>query len=184
MLTQKNTPNVECYYNNCSKEYTERRKIMKVMYLSELTEEQIKQYCIELLETYPKCKKELQVFMESLEDKLKHFQECIDNKEYSEALKYEMCEEDIEFIRKNVNKLFAIFTNVVKRFLEATQDKSYATENYYLKVKELNQNATEYRKEVRKKLGIYKDKYRVYRIELRGTDRIIDFMDIIKETCR
>ena len=51
MLTQKNTPNVECYYNNCSKEYTERRKIMKVMYLSELTEEQIKQYCIELLET-------------------------------------------------------------------------------------------------------------------------------------
>ena len=39
-------------------------------------------------------------------------------------------------------------------------------------------------KEVRKKLGIYKDKYRVYRIELRGTDRIIDFMDIIKETCR
>ena len=101
MLTQKNTSNVECYYNNCSKEYTERRKIMKVMYLSELTEEQIKQYCIELLETYPERKKELQVFMESLENKLKHFQECIDNKEYSEALKYEMCEEKmlINFLR-------------------------------------------------------------------------------------
>ena len=35
MLTQKNTPNVECYYNNCSKEYTERRKIMKVMYIND-----------------------------------------------------------------------------------------------------------------------------------------------------
>lgn len=153
---------------------------MQTMYLSESTEEQIKQYCIELLETYPKCRRELQAFMESLENKLKHFQECIGNKEYSEALQYEMCEEDIEFIRKKVNKLLAIFTNDVKRFLEATQDKSYATEDYYLKVKKLNQNATEYRKEVRKKLGIYKDRYRLYRIELRGVARNIDFMDVIK----
>ena len=64
--------------------------------------------------------------------------------------------------------------------MEATQDKSYATEDYYLKVKKLNQNATEYRKEVRKKLGIYKDRYRLYRIELRGVARNIDFMDVIK----
>lgn len=132
------------------------------------------------MEGYPKCEKTMQLLMESIENKLKHFKECINNREYSEAIKYEMCEEEFQIIRKEVNKYFSVFTNEVKHFLEATQDESYATEDYYLKVKELNKNATEYRKEVRKKLGFYKDAYHLYRIEFRGKAQNIDFMDIVK----
>lgn len=153
---------------------------MTAVCLSEATEAQIKTYCLELLKVYPNFEKNMQSVMESIEDKFEHFKDYITDEKYSEALKYEMSEEEISFIRKKVNKAFLMFTNDVKRFLEETQDKSYATQDYYLEVKELNQKAIEYRKEVRRKLGDYKDMYQLYRIELRGRGQTIDFMDIAK----
>lgn len=129
---------------------------MTAIYLSEATEAQIKTYCLDLVKVYPNFEKNIQSVMEFIEDKFEHFKDCITDEKYSEALKYEMSEEELSFIRKKVNKAFLMFTNEVKRFLEETQDKSYATQDYYLDVKELNQKAIEYRKEVRKKLGDYK----------------------------
>lgn len=134
----------------------ERRNVMTAIYLSEATEAQIKTYCLDLVKVYPNFEKNIQSVMEFIEDKFEHFKDCITDEKYSEALKYEMSEEELSFIRKKVNKAFLMFTNEVKRFLEETQDKSYATQDYYLDVKELNQKAIEYRKEVRKKLGDYK----------------------------
>ena len=158
----------------------ERRNVMTAIYLSEATEAQIKTYCLDLVKVYPNFEKNIQSVMEFIEDKFEHFKDCITDEKYSEALKYEMSEEELSFIRKKVNKAFLMFTNEVKRFLEETQDKSYATQDYYLDVKELNQKAKEYRKEVRKKLGDYKRMYHLYRIDLRGSIQNTDFMDIAK----
>lgn len=178
MYNNANTNNdilrAKCEKYSCEKK---RRIIMSVTYFSELTEKQKKDYIIKLLEEYPQCEKNLQSVLELIEDKYEHYKEYVEDKNFSKAVQYEMCEEDFLHLRKEVNKIFAVFTNDLKRILEVIQDDPYF-QDCYLKAQELNHRAALYRKEVRKKLGDYKRMYHLYRIDLRGSIQITDFMDI------
>lgn len=148
-------------------------------YFSELTEKQKKEYIIKLLEAYPQCEKNVRSFLKIIQDKCEHYKEYVEDKNFSIAVQYEICEEEFLHLRKEVNKIFAVFTNDLKRILVEIQDDPYF-QDCYLKAQELNQRATLYRKEVRKKLGDYKRMYHLYRIDLRGSIQNTDFMDIAK----
>lgn len=164
--TNDNILRTKCEKYSCEKK---RRIIMSETYFSDLTEKQKKDYIIKLLEEYPQCEKNLQSVLELIEDKYEHYKEYVEDKKFSKAVQYEMCEEEFLHLRKEVNKIFAVFTNDLKRILEVIQDDPYF-QDCYLKAQELNQRATLYRKEVRKKLGDYKRMYHLYRIDLSKSD--------------
>ena len=148
----------------------------------DITEEQAKTNCDTLLEAYPIVKKQIECVMEELNDSFGHFKECIDNKKYSEARRYDLDEYYFKDLRKKVNKAFSPFTNDTKHFLNATKDMPYTTQEYYIELQKLYQKAIEYRKEVRMEIAYLKDGYLMYRVEIYGKPKVREFMEIAEKS--
>lgn len=182
MLTLEKTQYVEVCDYNVSRETRSFIDIYRRAVMNKITEKEAKINCITLVEAYPIVKKQIECVMEDLKDSFEHFKECIDDKKYSEARRYELDEYYFKDLRKKVNKAFSPFTNDTKHFLDATKDMSYTAQEYYTELQKLYQKAIEYRKEVRQEIGYLKDRYLMYRVEICGKPKVRDFMEIAEKS--